>query len=261
MDLYEEMVRLGKANKSFAVATIIESKGSTPRRSAKMLVRSDLSIEGTIGGGPLELAVIKEASEALKASANRQIKFELNSKTPGAVNMLCGGILSVFIEVQAEKPQLLLVGAGHVGKAVARLAARIGYHIIAADDREGFANKETLPEAAEFFIESDIAEAVRKAPITKNTYVTIFTEDVDDLALKAVLERDAAYVGMIGSRRKAKLIKEKLLGLGVSEAKLAQVRSPIGLDLGAETPDEIAVSIISEIMAFRAGTSPKSLSE
>ncbi|GAB1483276.1 hypothetical protein MASR2M78_20920 [Treponema sp.] len=260
MDIFEEIVRLRKVNQAFAVATIVESKGSTPRSSAKMLVRSDLSIEGTIGGGPLEMAVIREAGEAIIKGADRLLKYDLNSRVPGALTMLCGGLLSVFIEVQTEKPLMLLVGAGHVGKALARLASRLGYHLVVADDREGFASKETLPEVSEFYINTDIGEAVRKAPITENTYVALFTQDVDDIALKAVLERDAAYVGMIGSSRKSKMIKDQLRALGVSEEKLAKVRCPIGLDLGAETPDEIAVSIIAEIMAFRTGTSAKSLS-
>jgi xanthine dehydrogenase accessory factor len=255
MELYAEMLRLRQANRPFAVATIVESKGSTPRHSAKMLVQSDGSIEGTIGGGPVEQAIIREARDAIAAGADRMVKYELDANAPGGAPMYCGGSLSVFIEVSAAKPRLVLVGAGHVGKAVARLAASLDYQVVVVDDRPDFATAAAIPEGAEFFVHTDIAQAVRLAPIDENTYVAIFTKDSDEAALRAVLERGAAYVGMIGSKRKVIIIREHLAAAGADAERLAAVRAPIGLDLGAETPAEIAVSVMAEIMAVRSGSS------
>lgn len=260
MDLYAEILALRDANLPFAVATIVESKGSTPRHSAKMLVRQDGSMGGTIGGGPVEEAVVREALDAIVTGADRMVRYQLDAGAPGGTPMYCGGSLSVFIEVSATKPRLVLVGAGHVGKAVARLAAGLGWRVVAVDDRDENVTAAELPEAAEVFVRGDIAEAVRLAPIDADTYVAIFTKDSDESALRAVLERDAAYVGMIGSKRKVAIVREHLAAAGADPARLAAVRAPIGLDLGAETPAEIAVSVMAEIMALRAGRSGRPLS-
>jgi xanthine dehydrogenase accessory factor len=260
MDLYAEALRLREANRPFAVATIVESKGSTPRHTAKMLVRQDGSIEGTIGGGPVEEAVVREAVEAIGAGEDRMVKYELDANAPGGTPMYCGGSLSVFIEVSATKPTLVLIGAGHVGKAVARLAADLDYRVVVVDDRADYATPAAIPEAAEFFVRQDIAEAVRLAPIDKLTYVAIFTKNADEAALRAVLEREAAYVGMIGSARKVAIIRQHLSASGSDAERLAAVHAPIGLDLGAETPAEIAVSVMAEIMAVRSGASALPLS-
>ncbi len=261
MDLYAEALALRQANRPFAICTIVESKGSTPRHSAKMLVRQDGSTALTIGGGPVEEAVIAEAMAAIDAGADRLVKYDLDAGAPGGTPMYCGGALSVFIEVSVAKPRLVLVGAGHVGKAVARLAAGLGWRVAVVDDRDERETAETIREAAEIYVRADIAEAVRAAPIDAETYVAIFTKNADEAALRAVLERDAAYVGMIGSKRKVAIVRDHLATAGADPERLAAVRAPIGLDLGAETPAEIAVSVMAEIMAVRAGTSGRPLSE
>ena len=261
LDLYAEIVRLREANRPFAVATIVESKGSTPRHSAKMLVRQDGSMEGTVGGGPVEEAVVRESLAAIEAGADRLVKYDLDANAPGGSPMYCGGSLSVFIEVSISKPRLVLVGAGHVGKAVARLAADLAYQVIVVDDRDEAVTAAAISEASAVVVRPDIAEAVRAAPIDSGTYVAIFTKNADEAALRAVLERDAAYIGMIGSKRKVAIIREHLSISGVDAKRLAAVRAPIGLDLGAETPAEIAVSVMAEIMAVRSGRSARAMSE
>jgi xanthine dehydrogenase accessory factor len=269
MNIYEEIIKLIKDNISFAIASIIESKGSTPRHIGKMIVKPDGSITGTVGGGPSEFFIIQEAVGAIKSGHSKVVNYVLNAEDEKGLNMNCGGELTVFIEVVEAKPKLILIGAGHVGQATARIGESVGYQIIVIDDRTNYADENMYPMASAIYLSDTIDEAIDKAlnskmadsnVIDNNSYLVIATKDADGSALRKVINSDAAYVGMIGSKRKVKMLLEEIAQEGVSKEKLKQVYAPIGLDIGSETPEEIAVSIMSEIMRVRSKSSGQSLS-
>ena len=253
MNLFIEAGRWQENGVAFAMATIIAAKGSTPRNTAKMLVKSDGSIRGTIGGGPVELQVIQDAVAAIRESQSRMVEYNLNSAATGGLQMLCGGVVRVFIEVIAVQPQIVMIGAGHVGLAVAKAAALLSYNLVVVDNREEFANPEKYPMAVGIACDPDIQKAIAGVPIAADSYVIIATADVDYPAVKAALDTPAAYIGMIGSKRKVALVKEHLRQEGVAAERLAAIYAPVGLDIGSETPEEIAISIMAEIMKVRNG--------
>ncbi|TCT16750.1 xanthine dehydrogenase accessory factor [Natranaerovirga pectinivora] len=261
MTIFEEIVQLQKKNICFAVATILSSKGSTPRNIGKMIVEGDGRIKGTIGGGLAESFVIKEAIEAIKNKQSKTVEYTLNSDAKDGIKMYCGGSLSVFIEVIPPRPRLVIVGAGHIGQAVARLAATLDYQIVVVDDRVEFANKELYPMAEEVYANPDILKAIDEVHMDANTYILIFTKDSDETVLRYVINKELAFLGMIGSGRKVIKTLTKLKEEGISEEAIDKVQAPLGLDIGAETPEEIAISIIGEVMKFKNGTSGNSLKE
>jgi len=269
MNIYEEIVRLINDNITFAIASIIESKGSTPRHIGKMIVKLDGSITGTVGGGPSEFFIIQEAVKAIETGLSKVVNYVLNADHEKGINMNCGGELTVFIEVVEAKPKLILIGAGHVGQATAKIGESVGYQIIVIDDRINYADENMYPMAKEIYLSDNIDNAIDKAMETKKgdskvfdntSYIVIATKDADGSALRKVISGDAAYVGMIGSKRKVKKLLEEIAEEGVSQEKLKLVYAPIGLDIGSETPEEIAVSIMSEIMKVRSKRSGQSLS-
>lgn len=239
---------LVRQNATFALAMIIESKGSTPRHVGKMIVFRDGTIEGTVGGGLAELYVIEESIKAIQKSQSKIVQYKLNKDAKGGLAMNCGGTLSVFIEVYTSKPKLFIVGAGHVGYALSKLADFLEYPYCVVDDRINYCTKERFPNAKQLFVNEDIEKALIAANLNENSYVTIFTKDCDDIALQTALNYPCAYIGMIGSKRKVIRIFEKLRNLGCNADQLDQVYTPIGLEIGAETSEEIAISIIAEIM-------------
>ncbi len=251
MNIYAEAAALVERAIPFAVATIISAKGSTPRNTAKMLVQADGSIVGTIGGGLAEALIIQDAVRAINEGQARVVEYTLDSAANHGIEMLCGGTISVFIEVATAKPTIVMIGAGHVGLAVGRLVEMLGYRLIVVDDRQEFANPSRYPMAAAVHWHEDIREAIAQVEIDANSYIVIATKDVDLPALEAVIHSEAAYIGMIGSKRKGLLVRERLAEAGVSRERLELVYSPVGLDIGSETPEEIALSIMSEIMKVR----------
>ncbi len=262
MNIYAEALKLMEHCEAFAVATIISSEGSTPRSSAKMIVKSGGGILGTIGGGPLEAFVIEEAVSAVKEGRSRVVEYILDSRAANGIQMLCGGKIGIFIEVISVKPRIMIIGGGHVGKAVSEMAGFLDYTLAVIDDREEFANNRRYPTASEISWDTDIVKAIGKLKIDANTYIVIATKDSDLAALKAVILSDAAYIGMIGSRRKKAIVFERLMQEGISRERIDFVHAPVGLDLGAETPEEIAVSIMAEILKIcnnRSGTSLKEI--
>lgn len=268
MNIYQNIVKLMEKNISFAIASIIESKGSTPRHIGKMIVKIDGSIIGTVGGGPAEFFIIQEAVKAIEAGQSKVANYILNAEHENGLNMNCGGELTVFIEIVMAKPKLILIGAGHVGQATARIGESVGYQIIVIDDRTNYADENMYPMASAIYLSDTIDSAIEKAMsareegkqvIDSTSYIVIATKDADGSALRKIINCDAAYVGMIGSKRKVKLLLEDIAKEGISQDKLNQVYAPIGLDIGSETPEEIAVSIMSEIMKVRSNTSGQSL--
>lgn len=259
LNIYEEILKLQKANESFAVTSILKSKGSTPRHIGKMIVKRDGGIIGTIGGGLAESYVITEAREAIRHGLSTIVEYRLDSEAQGGIQMMCGGTLTVFIEVMAKSPTLMLLGAGHVGQALARLGDTLGYRVVVVDERPEFANARLYPMAAETHSAPDILNAFAEAKVDGDTHIIIATTDSDLRCLRAALKTDAAYIGMIGSGRKVAKMLKMLRDEGVAGTE--NVHAPVGLDIGAETPEEIAVSIFAEIMRERSGASGHSLRE
>lgn len=261
MNLFEKAAELSAADTPFAIATIVSSSGSTPRGKAKMIVLADGTSYGTVGGGIVEARVIEESKKAIDFDRPVMLDYTLDH-SPGerSLDMECGGSMSVYVEVFGAKPRLLIAGGGHVGLAIARLAAGLGYRIAVVDDRPDFVTSERFPMAQELYVMPDMELALAAAPSDRRTCAVIATHASDERALRAFVGRDLAYLGFLGSRRKVKLLLDKARDEGVPEELLARVRAPIGLDLGAETPEEIAVSVMAEIMAALAGRDAAPLS-
>jgi xanthine dehydrogenase accessory factor len=254
MGIYERLATLEREGGLAALATIIRSRGSVPRREgSKMLIFPDGRIEGTIGGGTLEIRVIEEALQTLKDGRPRVLEYSFVDPEKGDVGV-CGGELEVFVEPINPSPTVIVIGGGHVGKAVAHLASWLGFRVVVSDDRPEFASPEAVPEA-DLHIHCALAELPGKIEINEATHLILTTRgvDVDVPGLPAILNTPAAYIGIIGSRRRWETTAKKMVEMGISEEKIARVTSPIGLELNAETPEEIAVSIMAEIIMLRRG--------
>jgi xanthine dehydrogenase accessory factor len=254
MSIYRAIVGLEERNEPGALCTIVRSKGSTPRRTtSKMLVYTDGSIAGTVGGGELENRVIREAKEVIQTGQPRLLEYSMTDPQRGDPGV-CGGQLEIYVEPIHPKPVLVVLGAGHVGKAVVHLAKWLGFRVVVSDDRAEFCNPEATPGGDEY-LAVPMQDLPQHLKITPWTYLVLTTRgsNVDVLGLPALLNTPAAYIGVIGSRRRWTVTKNKLLEAGVSEPELERVRSPMGLELNAETPEEIAMSIMAEIIMLRQG--------
>ncbi|MDN3015630.1 XdhC/CoxI family protein [Paenibacillus sp. BSR1-1] len=256
MLLMEKVAMLTRQNETFALAMIIESKGSTPRHVGKMIVYRDGSIEGTVGGGLAEHYIIGESVKAIQNGQSKIVEYKLNRHAKDGIQMSCGGTLRVFIEVYTSRPELVLCGAGHLGHALAKLADFLEIPYCIVDDRIGYCTKERFPNATNLFVDEDIEKALLAANLNEKSYVVIVTKDGDDIVLKTALQFPCAYVGMVASKRKVIHVFDKLKNEGVTEEQLERVHSPIGLEMGAETTQEIAISIIGEIIQVSKGKKP-----
>lgn len=260
--IYQALVDLEKNNQPAALCTVVKSEGSTPRHvGSKMLVYPDGTFIGTVGGGDLEHRVLDEAWMAMSDGQTRYLRYNMADPSRGDPGV-CGGQVEVFVEPILPTPTLVVIGAGHVGKAVVHLAKWLGFRVAVSDDRAEFCNPEATPGADEYHpVEmGKLAEALK---ITHRTYLVVTSRgsSVDALGLPSLLKSEAAYIGVIGSKRRwattVKTLKEK----GVPDELIAKVHSPMGLELQAETPEEIAVSIMAEVLMVRdkgTGASMKS---
>lgn len=256
MGIFQRLAELESAGKSAALVTIVADQGSVPRHAgSKMLVLPDGSAEGTIGGGEMERQVVNEALEAIRDGSLRIKSYSFRDPGQGDVGV-CGGEIKVLIEPIKPQPTLLIIGAGHVGSAVAHLGRWLGFRIVMSDDRPEFITPEAAPDADER-LHVPIAEVTGKVSINSQTYVLLTTRgvDIDVDGLPALLEGPAPYIGVIGSRRRWETTAHKLLEAGVSKRSIDRVTSPMGLELNAETPEEIAISILAEIIMLRRGGS------
>jgi xanthine dehydrogenase accessory factor len=249
--LYREMAALAEQGTPFVVATIVESLGSTPRRTgAKMIVLADGRTIDTVGGGKIEAEVTRDAVDALKRGVSRVVEYELRLTGERALGMACGGEAKVFLDVHAPDRTLLIAGAGHISQKLCPMAKLLDFRVVVIDQRPEFANAERFPLADEVIVGSpaDIASLVR---LDDRTHVVIVTHGhlFDKDALSAVATSPAPYIGMIGSRSKVSIVMRDLAEEGVPAEALARVHAPIGIDLGGQTPGEIAVSILAEIIA------------
>ncbi len=253
MDIYEEIVRLRQEGHRAALATIVNVRGSIPSfETAKMLVRDDGTILGTIGGGCVEAEVWQAAREVMEQEKPRTLTFNLNQNPKYDTGLVCGGTLEVFIEPVLPAPVLYLFGAGHVAQSVYRIARIAGFEVTVVDDREAYANRERFPEARDLFADDFERTLAQLAP-PESAFVVIVTRGHrDDMrVLRWAVDTPARYVGMIGSKRKVLAIYRELQKEGVPPEKFERVYAPVGLDIGAVTPEEIAVSIVAEMIAFR----------
>jgi len=252
MDLFEEIVKLRRAGLRGALATIVHTNGSIPSyESSRMLVREDGSIAGTIGGGCVEADVWAAAREVMKIEAPRKMTFNLNHEANYDNGLICGGTLEVFVEPILPQPALYIFGGGHVSMALAQAAHTAGFAIGVIDDRESFANAERFPMAREIF--TSFEDAYANLQPNTSTYLVIVTRGhKDDMRVLAwAVNTDAKYIGMIGSKRKVISVYEALEKEGHAPEKFENVHAPVGLDIGALTPEEIAISITAELIAVR----------
>jgi xanthine dehydrogenase accessory factor len=261
-NLFQLMAELQERGESFALCTITSAKGSTPRHvGSKMLVFENGDFTGTVGGGELEHRVLDEAWIAITDGKPRNLSYSMTDPSRGDPG-LCGGQVEVFVEPYLPAPRIIVIGGGHVGKAVAHLSKWLGFRVAVSDDRSEFCTPEMNPDADEFYPVT-MSDLPQKANINRQTYLILTTRGVntDVPGLPALLDSRAAYIGVIGSRRRWSMTVKGLLENGVSEEAIARIHSPIGLELQAETPEEIAVSILAEILMLRNEGSGKMMKE
>ena len=256
MDLYEEIVKLRREGRRGAVATIVNVRGSIPSfKTAKMLVRDDGSIFGTIGGGCVEADVWQAAREVMENEKPRTLSFNLNQDPKNDTGLVCGGTLDIFVEPILPQALLYIFGAGHVSKALYETARTVGFEVVIVDDRASYASRERFPEAQQVIAE-DFDQTLSRLESVEGAYLVIVTRGHrDDMrVLRWAVQTRARYIGMIGSKRKTIGIFRELRQEGLSPSLFERVHAPIGLDIGAVTPEEIAVSIAAELIAVRRNT-------
>lgn len=251
MNIFTEAARLEEQNSPFALAQIVDSRGSTPRHSAEMLIHQDGTTFGTIGGGMVERKVIDEAQQALRERKPRLFHGRMARNGADAVGSDCGGAMTVFISVHGLRPRLVLIGAGHVNRAIAQSAALLGFDIAVADIYRESLNPAAFPPSVQLLHADSFAEAVDALEIRPDNFVLIATNNQDREALDKLVERPLAWLGLLASRRKVQLFLRQLREKGIAEEHLARLHAPVGYNIGAETPQEIAVSVLAEILQIK----------
>jgi xanthine dehydrogenase accessory factor len=269
LDLTMRLLQAAQGGKPVLLASVLEAGPRALEPGARLLVERDGSRLGTLGDPELDALVAGYASDAFQRHATETVyvvgagraqpeDFESATGHAGGAWALAtrteAGATAVYLEVVEHKPVFLVVGAGHVGRSVAKLADFLDFHVAVLDDREDFADPERLPEADEVICD-DFEAALDRYPIDANTHIVMVTRGhkQDEMSLRRVLGRGAAYVGMIGSKRRTAAVLSHLLSEGYAREELAKVRTPVGLDIGAETPEEIAISIMAEVVMLRNG--------
>jgi xanthine dehydrogenase accessory factor len=253
-DVFRSVVRALDEDQRAALVTIVSTNGSTPQRvGAKMLVFDDGRTVGTIGGGCYEHDATGKAREAIRLRRPQLVRYTLNDDLAAETGLICGGQMEVYIEPIEPAPHLYLIGAGHVSVEVARIAQLVGFEVHVVDDREKFAHADRFPGAE--VIVDDIAGWLARTATPAGAYVVVVTRGHrdDHDAMRLLVPRETRYLGLIGSRAKITRIFDSLAGDGVPVERLAAVHAPIGLDIGAVSPAEIAVSIVAELVAVRSG--------
>jgi xanthine dehydrogenase accessory factor len=253
VDIYDEIVRLRKLGQKCALATIVEVNGSIPSyESAKLLVREDGSMMGTVGGGCVEAEVWNAAREVLETDKPRHMTFSLGEDAAYDNGLICGGQLNIFVEAVIPQPRAFIFGGGHVSKSISKVAHLAGFATVVVDDREAFANKERFPEADETYAE-EYESVFPKLPVTSSSYLIIVTRGHrDDMrVLRWAVSTPARYIAMIGSKRKTIAVVKELEKEGFPRQSFEKIFAPMGLEIGAETPEEIAISVVAEMIAMR----------
>jgi len=254
VNIYEAILQLEKDHMAGALCTIIDTKGSTPRHEgSKMLVLEDGNFIGTVGGGEVENRVRKEAIQSLVDGKTRLLHYKMVDPQAGDPGV-CGGTLEVFVEPIIPKSLLVVIGGGHVGKAIVTMAKFLDFRVAVSDDRPEFCTPEASPGADEFYC-VPMAQLSEVLKIDPHTYLVLTTRgsNIDIEGMAPLLNTPAKYIGVIGSKRRWLTTRKALIAQGIPESQLDKVHSPIGLELNAETPEEIAVSILAEIIMVRNG--------
>jgi len=248
--LYADIEKLTELGRPFVVATVVSSQGSTPQKpGSKMVVLETGEVVETIGGGAIEQQVVT-AALALLAAPERHTQL-LETHLTHDLGMCCGGSMTVFLEKHAQAARLWVFGAGHVAKELAHLAHYVGFQVVVVDEREAMLNAERFPQVSrEVAYPADVAKALPGGP---DCYFCVTTHDhpLDQACIEALVRKPSAYLGVIGSRRKAARFRQRLLAAGFSEDEVGRFESPMGVDISAITPQEIAVSIIGRLVAIR----------
>jgi len=260
--IFRTLAELEETGGSAVLCTVVASRGSTPRHTgSKMLVFPDGKILGSVGGGELENRVLQAARQALETGQPQRLEYSLMDPARGDVGV-CGGQVEVFVEPILPADLLVVIGGGHVGQAVAHLAKWLGFRVAVSDDRPEFCTPESNPDAA-FFLPVPMSEIPSHMEITSRTAIILATRgvSVDVPGLPALLDTPAGYIGVIGSRKRWTETYKQLQEAGISKAQLERIHSPIGLGIGAETPEEIAVSILAEVLMVRGGGSGRPMKE
>lgn len=255
LSLLKELTRAQESGNSIALTTVVKARGSVPRHAgSKMLVYADGLTSGTIGGGEMESRVVAEALQALADGKPRVVPYSLVDPKQGDPGV-CGGEMEIYVEPYLPPATVFVIGCGHVGKAVAELAQWLDYRVVVTDDREALVSAESIP--ADLHLPGTIENALKQFTVTANTYIVVVTRNVlvDREILPQLSKTPAPFIGVMGSRRRWTHTRSLLLEDGMPEADLERFHSPLGLELNAETPKEIAVSIMAEIIMLRqAGT-------
>lgn len=255
MDIYDEIVRLRKAGQKCALATIVQVNGSIPSyESAKLLVREDGSMAGTVGGGCVEAEVWNAARDVIETEQPKHLTFSLGQDAAYDNGLICGGQLNIFVEPIIPQPRAFIFGAGHISKSLAKVAALAGFAAVVIDDRETFANRDRFPDADEVF-SGEYEEIFPRLTLNDSSYVIVVTRGHrDDMrVLRWAIGTPARYIAMIGSKRKTLSVMKELLKEGIPREDFDRLFSPMGLDIGAISPEEIAVSVVAEMIAIRRG--------
>ncbi len=249
-DFYRRLADLLSTHGSFAVATIVKVAGSSPRDAgAKMIVFRDGAIEGTLGGGKLEAQVIRDALECLQRRANTMKSYWLSDDGLG---MKCGGTVEVYFEAVAPSARLVIFGGGHVGRAVARLAPSVGFAVEVVDDRAEHLDPSFFPSGVAVHV-TDASFRDGFADLGADDYAVIVTRDAaTDASLAGRYAAICAYVGVMGSKAKRGFMQRAAAAAGVPASAFDRISCPMGADIGADTPEEIAVSVVAELIARRA---------
>jgi xanthine dehydrogenase accessory factor len=255
MDVFEELVRLRNLGQKCALATIVQVRGSIPSyESAKLLVREDGSMAGTIGGGCVEAEVWNAAREVIETEKPKHLTFNLGQDAAYDNGLICGGQLDVFVEPVLPVPHAFIFGAGHISKSLSKVATLAGFATVVIDNRESFANLERFPEAAAVHA-AEYEEVFPQLNINETSYLIIVTRGHrDDMrVLQLAIGTPARYIAMIGSKRKVLNVVRELENEGIPRASLERIFAPMGLEIGAISPEEISISVAAEMIAVRRG--------
>jgi xanthine dehydrogenase accessory factor len=254
--IYRTVADMRDQGEKAALAIVVRTKGSAPRKAgAKMIVMEDGTIHGTLGGGGLEKKIIDESLKSLKGGKAKLVSFELK----GDLDMMCGGEVEVYIEPIHQPEKLIIFGAGHITRALAPLMRSLDFGITVVDDNPK-SPEEDRPADIEVFISEDMESYAEGLSPDSNAYIVILTRGFskDKAVLERLIAKDFRYVGMVGSKKKIGTIKEDLISKGIEKEHLSKLSAPVGLDIGAETPGEIALSIASEIISVKRGKASRS---